>query len=275
MPRFFLRDLFPICLTASDQGSRDDLSVGVGLAGQVTHVLRHGSSMDASFSKEVLNSITAFSSLAVSTANNADSRGSLISIESNPSNSEKTDGCEKAKNNCDDCTQFARPQSLIGFGARFDKLDQAETRSLLICFLHIMKTISDEVLVSYWHRAIHQEISDFFNILELCLQHFRFLGKRHIARKLAAAVKLAQATQNNGTLKGSNVSGQSSGLLPQWMLSAQDGHRHTRSQTMPIIRGKNALTNPKLLHMMETTDGNASERESVSLKDLKPIFLLK
>uniref|UniRef100_A0A9J8BJL4 Dedicator of cytokinesis 10 n=1 Tax=Cyprinus carpio carpio TaxID=630221 RepID=A0A9J8BJL4_CYPCA len=263
MPRFFLRDLFPICLTASDQGSRDDLCVGVGFAGQVTHVLRHGNSMDASFSKEVLNSITAFSSLAVSTANNADSRGSLISIESNPSNSdrnsEKMDGCEK----------FARPQSLIGFGARFDKLDQAETRSLLICFLHIMKSISEEVLVSYWHRAIHQEISDFFNILELCLQHFRFLGKRHIARKLAAAVKLAQATQNNGTLKGSNVSCQSSGLLPQWMLSAQDGHRHARSQTMPIIRGKNALTNPKLLHMMETADGNASEGESVSPTDIE------
>uniref|UniRef100_A0A4W5Q1M3 Dedicator of cytokinesis 10 n=1 Tax=Hucho hucho TaxID=62062 RepID=A0A4W5Q1M3_9TELE len=38
---------------------------------------------------------------------------------------------------------FARPQSLIGFGSRFDKLDQAETRSLLMCFLHIMKTISE------------------------------------------------------------------------------------------------------------------------------------
>lgn len=258
MPRFFLRDLFPICLTASDQGSRDDLNVGVGLAGQVTHVLRHGNSMDASFSKEVLNSITAFSSLAVSTANNADSRGSLISIESNPSNSEKMDGCEKV----------ARPQSLIGFGSRFDKLDQAETRSLLICFLHIMKTISEEVMVSYWHRAIHQEISDFFNILELCLQHFRFLGKRHIARKLAAAVKLAQATQNNGTLKGSNVSYQSSGLLPQWILSAPDGHRHARSQTMPIIRGKNALVNPKLLHMMET-DGNAPDGENVNPTDIE------
>uniref|UniRef100_A0A673IGK1 Dedicator of cytokinesis 10 n=1 Tax=Sinocyclocheilus rhinocerous TaxID=307959 RepID=A0A673IGK1_9TELE len=275
MPRFFLRDLFPICLTASDQGSRDDLSVGVGLAGQVTHVLRHGNSMDASLTKEVLNSITAFSSLAVSTANNADSRGSLISIESNPStsdrNSEKMDGCEK----------FARPQSLIGFGARFDKLDQAETRSLLICFLHIMNTISEEVLVSYWHRAIHQEISDFFNILELCLQHFRFLGKRHIARKLAAAVKLAQATQNNGTLKGSNVSCQSSGLLPQWMLSAQDGHRHARSQTMPIIRGKNALTNPKLLHMMETTESvsptdieaNLSTEVALTVLDVLDLFV--
>eukprot|EP00063_Salmo_salar_P094229 XP_014069064.1 PREDICTED: dedicator of cytokinesis protein 10-like isoform X2 [Salmo salar] len=263
MPRFFLRDLFPIYFTSSDQGSRDDLSVGGGVAGPVAHVIRHGNSVDASFSKEVLNSITAFSSLAVSTGNHADSRGSLISIESNPStsdrNSEKMDGCEK----------FARPQSLIGFGSRFDKLDQAETRSLLMCFLHIMKTISEEVMVSYWHRAIHQEISDFFNILELCLQHFRFLGKRHIARKLAAAVKLAQATQNNGTLKGSNHSTQSSsGLLPQWMLSGQDGHRHARSQTMPIIRAKNALTNPKLLQMMET-DGNIPEGDHLSPTDIE------
>ncbi|KAG7471086.1 hypothetical protein MATL_G00120630 [Megalops atlanticus] len=267
MPRFFLRDLFPIYFNSSDQGSRDDLSVGGGLSGQMAHAMRHGNSVDASFSKEVLNSITAFSSLAVSTGNHADSRGSLISIESNPStsdkNSEKTDGCEK----------FARPQSLIGFGSRFDKLDQAETRSLLMCFLHIMKTISEDVMVSYWHRAVHQEISDFFNILELCLQHFRFLGKRHIARKLAAAVKLAQATQNNGTLKGSNNSTQSSGLLPQWMHSSQDGHRHARSQTMPIIRGKNALTNPKLLQMMEAgsanSNGNITEGDTFSPMDIE------
>lgn len=114
------------------QGSRDDLSVGGG----VTSVTRHGNSVDASFSKEVLNSITgscvcvcgaseqrhscslhtcknlwisdfndcpppppAFSSLAVAACNQADSRGSLISVDSNPSNSdrnsEKMDGCEK------------------------------------------------------------------------------------------------------------------------------------------------------------------------------------
>ncbi|XP_039681250.1 dedicator of cytokinesis protein 10 isoform X6 [Perca fluviatilis] len=286
MPRFFLRDLFPIYFTSSDQllphmmlraavaqvvkrspanqkGSRDDLSVGGGVAGGAIPVTRHGNSVDASFSKEVLNSITAFSSLAVATGNQADSRGSLISVDSNPSNSdrnsEKMDGCEK----------FARPQSLIGYGSRCDKLDQAETRSLLMCFLHIMKTISEDVLVSYWHRAIHQEISDFFNILELCLQHFRFLGKRHIARKLAAAVKLAQSTQANGTLKGSNHPSHTSSLFPQWMASSGgDGHRHARSQTMPIIRGKNALTNPKLLHMMET-DGNIQEGDTLSPTDIE------
>ncbi|XP_077960831.1 dedicator of cytokinesis protein 10 isoform X12 [Gasterosteus aculeatus] len=229
MPRFFLRDLFPIYFTSSDQGSRDDLSVGGGVAGGVVPVTRHGNSVDASFSKEVLNSITAFSSLAVATGNQTDSRGSLISVDSNPSNSdrnsEKTDGCEK----------FARPQSLIGYGSRCDKLDQAETRSLLMCFLHIMKTISEDVLVSYWHRAVHQEISDFFNILELCLQHFRFLGKRHIARMAS---------------------------------SGGEGHRHARSQTMPIIRSKNALTNPKLLQMMET-DGNIQDGDTLSPTDIE------
>jgi len=46
-------------------------------------------------------STTVFSSLAVATGNQADSRGSLISVDSNPSNSdrnsEKMDGCEKVK----------------------------------------------------------------------------------------------------------------------------------------------------------------------------------
>ncbi|XP_061734545.1 dedicator of cytokinesis protein 10 isoform X5 [Nerophis ophidion] len=264
MPRFFLRDHFPIYLTSSDQGSRDDLSVGGGVVGgALPAVTRHGNSVDASFSKEVLNSITAFSSLTVATGKQADSRGSLISVDSNPSNSDrnsdKMDGYEK----------FARPQSLIGYGSRCDKLDQAETRSLLMCFLHIMKTISEDVLVSYWHRAIHQEISDFFKILELCLQHFRFMGKRHIARKLAAALKLAQSSHANGTLKVPNHPSQPSSLLPQWMASSGgEGHRQARSQTMPIIRGKNALTNPKLLQMMES-DGNIQDGDNLSPTDVE------
>lgn len=40
------------------QGSRDDLSVGGGLPGPMALALKHGNSVDASFSKEVLNSIT-------------------------------------------------------------------------------------------------------------------------------------------------------------------------------------------------------------------------
>uniref|UniRef100_A0A669CNM8 Dedicator of cytokinesis 10 n=1 Tax=Oreochromis niloticus TaxID=8128 RepID=A0A669CNM8_ORENI len=156
-------NLFVLSFLHLQQGSRDDLSVGAVVAGVVT---RHANSVDASFSKEVLNSITgirtlmptpvlpapAFSSLAVATGNQADSRGSLISVDSNPSNSdrnsEKMDGCEK----------FARPQSLIGYGSRCDKLDQAETRSLLMCFLQIMKTISEGNIYHLKNSRSPQEI---------------------------------------------------------------------------------------------------------------------
>lgn len=109
----------------------------------------------------------AFSSVAISAANHADSRGSLASLDSIPStnekNSEGTEACEKVHmhangqkiilrlSNLSDsfkdalCStqQIVRPLSLIGSALRFDKLDQAETRSLLMCFLHIMKTISE------------------------------------------------------------------------------------------------------------------------------------
>lgn len=35
--------------------------------------------------------------------------------------------------------------------------------------------------------------------------------------------------------------------------SGHDGHKHHRSQTLPIIRGKNALSNPKLLQMIDSS----------------------
>ncbi|XP_056663122.1 dedicator of cytokinesis protein 10 isoform X4 [Monodelphis domestica] len=258
MPRIYLKDLFPFTVNTSNQGSRDDLSTNGGFQSQ--SAMKHANSVDTSFSKDVLNSIAAFSSIAISTVNHGDSRASLASLDSNPStnekSSEKTDNCEK----------IARPLSLIGLTMRFDKLDQAETRSLLMCFLHIMRTISEETLISYWQRAPISEISDFFSILDVCLQNFRYLGKRNIIRKIAAAFKFVQATQNNGTLKGSNSSCQTTGLLSQWMhtTSSHEGHKHHRSQTLPIIRGKNALSNPKLLQMLDNTiTSNSNEIDIV------------
>ncbi|XP_074924643.1 dedicator of cytokinesis protein 10 isoform X8 [Chelonoidis abingdonii] len=252
LPRIYMKDIFPFNINTSNQGSRDDLSTAGGFQSQTA--MKHANSVDTSFSKDVLNSIAAFSSIAISAANHADSRASLASLESIPStnekNSERTDTCEK----------IVRPLSLIGSTLRFDKLDQAETRSLLMCFLHIMKTISEDTLISYWQRAPFTEIADFFNILEVCLQNFRYLGKRNIIRKIAAAFKFAQATQNNGTLKGSNSSCQTSGILPQWIhsTSSHDGHKHHRSQTLPIIRGKNAFSNPKLLQMIDSSMASSS-----------------
>uniref|UniRef100_A0A7N6AXM4 Dedicator of cytokinesis 10 n=1 Tax=Anabas testudineus TaxID=64144 RepID=A0A7N6AXM4_ANATE len=177
MPRFFLRDLFPIYITSRYQCLLSSPPPPV------------------------------FSSLAVATGNQTDSRGSLISVDSNPSNSdrnsEKMDGCEK----------FARPQSLIGYGSRCDKLDQAETRSLLMCFLHIMKTISEGKKCTNIHtQASHRPLCYLWFIIFTIIQFCFYICR----------------------------------------LTQSEGHRHARSQTMPIIRGKNALTNPKLVQLLET-----------------------
>ncbi|OXB57345.1 hypothetical protein ASZ78_001422 [Callipepla squamata] len=250
MPRIYMKDMFLFNINTSNQGSRDDLSTAGGFQNQTA--MKHANSVDTSFSKDVLNSIAAFSSIAISAANHADSRASLASLESNPStnekNSERTDTCEK----------IMRPLSLIGSTLRFDKLDQAETRSLLMCFLHIMKTISED-------RKPLIDIKSAALSFRVCLQNFRYLGKRNIVRKIAAAFKFVQGTQNNGTLKGSNSSGQASGLLSQWMhsTSGHDGHKHHRSQTLPIIRGKNALSNPKLLQMIDSSTACSSNETDI------------
>ncbi|KAG8580940.1 hypothetical protein GDO81_007483 [Engystomops pustulosus] len=250
MSRIFMKDFFPFSINTSNQGSRDDLSTAT--ASQSQSAIKHAASADTSFSKDVLNSIA---------GNNADSRASLASLDSIPSANEKS---EKTEN----CEKIARPLSLIGSSLRFDKLDHSETKCLLLCFLHIMKMISEDTLVSYWQRAPNTEIYDFFSILEVCLQNFRYLGKRNIIRKITAAFKLAQATLNNGTLKGSSSQ---AGLFPQWMQSAHDSHKHPRSQTLPIIRGKNALSNPKLLQIIELTSSipsNSNETDIVHHIDL-------
>uniref|UniRef100_A0A8B9CPM7 Dedicator of cytokinesis 10 n=1 Tax=Anser brachyrhynchus TaxID=132585 RepID=A0A8B9CPM7_9AVES len=89
--------------------------------------------------------LVTFSSIAISAANHADSRASLASLESNP-NLDTYYYTQQSPSLS--IQQIMRPLSLIGSTLRFDKLDQAETRSLLMCFLHIMKTISEGKKIS-------------------------------------------------------------------------------------------------------------------------------
>nr|XP_058897932.1 dedicator of cytokinesis protein 9 isoform X9 [Kogia breviceps] len=65
---------------------------------------------------------------------------------------------------------------------RCDKLDQSEIKSLLMCFLYILKSMSDDALFTYWNKASTSELMDFFTILEVCLHQFQYMGKRYIAR---------------------------------------------------------------------------------------------
>uniref|UniRef100_A0A8C7RD47 Dedicator of cytokinesis protein 9-like n=1 Tax=Oncorhynchus mykiss TaxID=8022 RepID=A0A8C7RD47_ONCMY len=112
----------------------------------------------------------------VNSVRHTDSRGSLISTDSGNSLHEKSND----KNNSLDKSQPAA--ALSGSLLRCDKLDQAEIKSLLMCFLHILKSMSEDALFTYWNKASSTELMDFFTLVEVCLHQFRYIGKRCIAR---------------------------------------------------------------------------------------------
>ncbi|XP_061082235.1 dedicator of cytokinesis protein 9-like isoform X3 [Conger conger] len=76
-----------------------------------------------------------------------------------------------------------QPASALGSSfLRCDKLEQAEIKSLLMCFLHVLKSMSEDALFTYWNKASSAELMDFFTLVEVCLHQFRYMGKRYIAR---------------------------------------------------------------------------------------------
>uniref|UniRef100_A0A674DQL3 Dedicator of cytokinesis 9 n=1 Tax=Salmo trutta TaxID=8032 RepID=A0A674DQL3_SALTR len=128
----------------------------------------------------------------VNSVRHADSRGSLISTDSGNSLHEKSND----KNNSLDKPASALSGSLL----RCDKLDQAEIKSLLMCFLHVLKSMSEDALFTYWNKASSTELMDFFTLVEVCLHQFRYIGKRCIARSQEGVGLIAAHERKSQTL---------------------------------------------------------------------------
>ncbi|XP_078003408.1 dedicator of cytokinesis protein 9 isoform X2 [Phascolarctos cinereus] len=143
---------------------------------------KSGNTLDNNLHKDLFGVISGIASpYTTSTPNvnsvrNADSRGSLVSTDSVSSlperNIEKTNSLDKHQQS------GALGSSVV----RCDKLDQSEIKSLLMCFLYILKSMSDDALFTYWNKASTSELMDFFTISEVCLHQFQYMGKRYIAR---------------------------------------------------------------------------------------------
>ncbi|XP_023704534.1 dedicator of cytokinesis protein 9 isoform X3 [Cryptotermes secundus] len=66
---------------------------------------------------------------------------------------------------------------------RCDKLQSAEVKDLLLCFLFVVKYLGDDCLIAWWHQCTETEVMNFFKGLEMCLHQFKYTGKRQIAGK--------------------------------------------------------------------------------------------
>ncbi|XP_062417329.1 dedicator of cytokinesis protein 9 isoform X2 [Pungitius pungitius] len=145
-----------------------------------------GSCVENALHKDVFGVISGTASPHSSTPNvssvqHADSRGSLISTDSGSSlqdkSSDKTNSLEK----------YQGASSMGSAGLRCDKLDRDEVKNMLMCLLHVLKSMSEEALFAYWNKAAPLELMDFFTLIEVCLHQFRYMGKRFIVRSQEGA----------------------------------------------------------------------------------------
>ncbi|XP_033003728.1 dedicator of cytokinesis protein 9 isoform X13 [Lacerta agilis] len=179
--RIDVKDISPFPINASSSSTKDE-SLSLPAANPLVTPQKSVNTLDSNLHKDVFGAISGIASpYTSSTPNvncvrNADSRGSLISTDSGNSLPER----HNEKSNSLDKNQQICP--LGSSVVRCDKLDQAEIRSLLMCFLHILKSMSDDALFTYWNKASTSELMDFFTIAEVCLHQFQYMGKRYIAR---------------------------------------------------------------------------------------------
>uniref|UniRef100_A0A8C3ERC1 Dedicator of cytokinesis 11 n=1 Tax=Corvus moneduloides TaxID=1196302 RepID=A0A8C3ERC1_CORMO len=88
---------------------------------------------------------------------------------------------EGATSSLDQCENIRR-SSMRSSVSHCSRLDQFEIRTLLMCYLYIVKMISEDTLLAYWNKFSPQELINVLVLLEVCLFHFRYVGKRNIAR---------------------------------------------------------------------------------------------
>ncbi|XP_038165703.1 dedicator of cytokinesis protein 9 isoform X7 [Arvicola amphibius] len=188
--RINVRDVSPFPVNPGNIVKDEPLAVP---AGNPLMTPQKGNTLDHSLHKDLLGAISGIASpYTASTPNinsvrNADSRGSLISTDSGNSlperNPEKSNSLDKHQ-----------PSSTLGNPVvRCDKLDQSEIKSLLMCFLYVLKSMSDDALFTYWNKASTAELMDFFTISEVCLHQFQYMGKRYIAsvRKISSVLGIS------------------------------------------------------------------------------------
>ncbi|XP_071467714.1 dedicator of cytokinesis protein 9 isoform X15 [Marmota flaviventris] len=187
--RINVRDVSPFPVNPGTTVKEEPLALP---AGNPLVTPQKGNTLDHSLHKDLLGAISGIASpYTASTPNinsvrNADSRGSLISTDSGNSlperNSEKSNSLDKHQ----------QGSTLGNSVVRCDKLDQLEIKSLLMCFLYILKSMSDDALFTYWNKASTSELMDFFTISEVCLHQFQYMGKRYIARTGMMHARLQQ-----------------------------------------------------------------------------------
>ncbi|XP_030641604.1 dedicator of cytokinesis protein 9 [Chanos chanos] len=239
--RVNVKDVSPFAISHTNNNGRDDL-----LTSSLMTPPKSAGPVENSLHKDVFGVISgtatphASSTPNINSVRHADSRGSLISTDSSNSLPEKSQDRPNLLTNPLDKCQTA--SALGGSLLRCDKLDQTEVKSLLMCFLHVLKSMSEDALFTYWNKASSGELMDFFTLIEVCLHQFRYMGKRYIARNQEGAGPIAHERKSQTLPVSRSRAGMMHARLQQ--LSSLDSsytYNHTYSHSDADVLNQSLL----------------------------------
>uniref|UniRef100_A0A8C2JJQ7 Dedicator of cytokinesis 9 n=1 Tax=Cyprinus carpio TaxID=7962 RepID=A0A8C2JJQ7_CYPCA len=216
------------------------------------------SPVDSSLQKEVFGVISGTVSPhtpTVSSVRHTDSRASLISTDSGNGLSERSIDKPLPLDKCHVAGVLG--SSLL----RCDKMDQSEVKNILMCFLHMLKSMSEDALFNYWNKASPTDLMNFFSLLEVCLHQFRYMGKRHIARTLEGSGPVVHERRSQ-TLP---VSRSRTGVLHvrlQQLNSLDNSYTYNHSETHADVLNQSLL------------EGNIATEVCLTVLDTLSIFIM-
>ncbi|XP_058670161.1 dedicator of cytokinesis protein 11 isoform X1 [Ammospiza nelsoni] len=128
-----------------------------------------------------------------------------------------------------DQSENIRRSSMRSSVSHCSRLDQFEIRTLLMCYLYIVKMISEDTLLAYWNKFSPQELINVLMLLEVCLFHFRYVGKRNIASS-------CMRSPGSGERRLAVSPPASCRVQDAWLAKHTAAER--KSQTMPALRSR-------------------------------------
>uniref|UniRef100_A0A8C6Q4W9 Dedicator of cytokinesis 11 n=1 Tax=Nothobranchius furzeri TaxID=105023 RepID=A0A8C6Q4W9_NOTFU len=140
------------------------------------------------------------------------------------------------------------------------RLGQYEIKDLLFCFLHIVKTLSEETLMAYWNKISPQDIMNFLSLLEICVVQFRYSGKRNISSQEVFVSKLFTSDRKSLTMPA--IRSHRSSLLQTKM------HQFNTMEPSFTLNTGNAAE----IHHQSLLEGNISTEVCLSVLDVLSLF---
>uniref|UniRef100_A0A8C1NLL0 Dedicator of cytokinesis 9 n=1 Tax=Cyprinus carpio TaxID=7962 RepID=A0A8C1NLL0_CYPCA len=150
---------------------------------------------------------------------------------------------------------------------RCDKLDQSEVKNILMCFLHVLKSMSEDALFNYWNKASPTDLMNFFSLLEMCLHQFRYMGKRHIARTVEGSGPVVHERRSQ-TLPVSRSRTGALHMRLQQLNSLDNSYTYNHSETHTNLHSDADVLNQSLL------EGNIATEVCLTVLDTLSIFIV-